>query len=200
MFSVGVRAGVAFVVTGLAIGACGGQGDRPASMSASSCEAGDRYFVFQDPAWKLKEAVDYPDEVAGLAVSEPDLDWYSEHERFLPLANSSTVEGQRLRVSGHEAGAAEHTSQLRGAELTEKQVGGRRALVGRGEQGAPALLTLEIRDDYTLMLLSYELEPGELVEAAGRLDAVCQHEWVDAGGQILDCVPTEPDCVGGREA
>jgi hypothetical protein len=126
VFSVRVRAGVAFVVAGLVIGACGGQGHQPASRSSSSCGSGDRYFVLQAPAWELKEAVDYPDELGALAASEPDLDWYSEHERFLPRANSSTVEGQSLRVSGHEAGAAEHASQLRGAELTDKQVGGRR--------------------------------------------------------------------------
>lgn len=185
------------MVVALAIAACGDEADQVASKPPTTCESGDRYFVFQDSAWELKEAVDYPDDLGPLASTEPDLDWYAESERFVPLADSSAVEGQSLRLSGHRSGLDQYAAQLLGADLNETQVGGRRALVGIGADGKPALLTVEVGSDYTFMLLSYELDPAELVDAAARVDAVCQAEWVAAGGQILDCVPAEPDCEGG---
>jgi hypothetical protein len=188
---------ISIVVVTLAIGACGDEADHVASTSSTACGSGDRYFVFQDSAWELKEAVDYPDDLGPLASTEPDLDWYAESERFVPLADSSIIEGQNLRLSGHESGLDDHAAQLLGADLSETQVGERRALVGTGADGKPALLTIEVGPDYTLMLLSYELDPAELVDAAARLDAVCQAEWVAAGGEMVDCVPAEPDCEDG---
>ena len=194
MFGVPVHAFTSIVVVALVMGACGDAGDQIAASSSTSCGSGDRYFVFQDPEWEPKEAVDYPEDLGPLAAIEPDLDWYAESERFVPLTDPSTVEGQNLRLSGHEAGLDEHAAQLLDADLTETQVGGRRALIGTGADGQPALLTHAVGPDYTLMLLSYELEPDELVEAAAQLDAVCQVAWVAAGGQIVDCVLAEPGC------
>lgn len=153
------------------------------------------YVVFDDAAWTFKEAVDYPEDLGPLAAVESSLDWYGEYERFVPGDDLSTVEGLRLRLSGHLVAIDDHRSELTGATMREATIAGVPALTGVGQDGAPALVTMAVADSYTLMALSYGLDVDELVAIAGELRSVCEPEWIESGGQLLDCLPTGPGCI-----
>lgn len=72
-------------------------------------------------------------------------------------------------------------------------------LVGSGPpRTGPNIVLVATDDRYTLMALSSELEVDELLAITSDARPVCEREWVDAGGIVLDCVPTEPACVEGR--
>lgn len=141
------------------------------------------------------EAIDYPEDGGLMEGVEPSLDWYGEYERFIPSADGDSVEGVSLRLSGHHAALDEHQDELRGFDPKEREIDGRRAFAGIGPDGAPSIVTMAVADDYTLMLLSYGLELEELMDIASAVEWVCQPAWVEAGGQVLDCLPTEGGCV-----
>ncbi len=46
-------------------------------------------------------------------------------------------------------------------------------------------MALAIGDDYTLMLLSSDLEPDVLVEATAQVDVVGEDEWFVKGGDVM---------------
>lgn len=72
-------------------------------------------------------------------------------------------------------------------------------LVGSGPpRTGPNIVLAPTEDGYTLMALSSKLEVGELLAITSDARPVCEQDWVGAGGIILDCVPTEPDCLAGR--
>lgn len=96
---------------------------------------------------------------------------------------------QSLVVQGQRTGLDDSIAQLLGGlgddgpvvEFTDTKVNGRQAKVGAtGGRGGVSLLFLEVQDDYTIMLLSSEAEPDDLIGAAGQLNPVCHDEWVDA--------------------
>lgn len=177
---------------------CATTGDDEPDGDATDCgfDAGPtHYFLFDDANWTLQEAVDYPEDLGALGAVEPSLDWYTEHERFVPGADLATVEGLGLRLSGHVVGIDEHQAELAGASLQGATIAGLPALTGVGQDGEPTLVTMSVADGYTLMLLTYGLDLDELVTVATEVRAVCETEWIDAGGQILDCVPTDPGCI-----
>ena len=182
-------------------GACSGDDegseDRTAGTSCETGEGGSHYFVFAAPDWEFREAVDYPDDLGPLEAVEPTLDWFAEHERLTPSADGQTVEGVSLRLSGHDASLDEQRSELVGADLRDQQIGGTRALAGIGPDGAPTVVTMAVADDYTLMLLSYGLDLEELIQIAADVQPACEQEWIEAGGEILECMPTDPDCAPG---
>lgn len=177
---------------------CSGGDDAVRGVTAgSTCENdGDAgpYFLVGNRDWRFKEAIDYPEDGALSGGSEPSLDWYAEYERFTPPADDGSFEGVSLRMSGHHAALDEHLDELRGFDPTEREIDGTRAFVGTGPDGAPTVVTVAVVDDYTLMLLSYGLDLEELTDAAAVVERVCQPAWVEAGGQVLDCLPTEPGC------
>lgn len=184
------------IAVSLTVGGCtAGGDDTPALDSSNDCQEVGRYFVFEDPEWEFREAVDYPPDLGLLEAGQPSLDWYVEHARIVPTSDPGTTEGQHLSISGHEAGIADHARELVGAELSETQVDRRRAFVGTGPGGTPNLVTVATRDDFTIMLLSYELASDELIRLASELEPVCRREWIEAGGQVLDCLPWEAGCI-----
>lgn len=189
-----VLAVYAILIAVIGSGCSGGDDSQPELASDTGCENGGHYYFFEGPDWEFREAVDYPQDLGPVAAVEPSLDWYSEHERFVPTSDPDTVEGQSLRMSGHGAALEEHAEELF-TDVSETQVDGRRALVGTGSEGAPSVVTVAVDDSYTLMFLSYGLAPEELIELAGQVEPVCQEEWTEAGGQVLDCMPTEPGCI-----
>lgn len=156
-----------------------------------------RFVIFDNADWKFSEAVDYPPDLGPLAAVEPSLDWYAEYERLIPHTDEQSIEGQGLRVSGHEVDLASHRVELIGANLTAATVNGKDALAGAGPDSKPAFVTVAFGENYTVMLLSYELASTDLLEIAGKLRPACSEEWVEAGGQVLECVPFDPDCIEG---
>lgn len=178
---------------------CSGEDGDDAHVSGSTPCADDRgagpYFLFEHHDWQFQDAIDHPDDPGPLEEVEPSLDWSAQYERFTPSAGGSSVEGVSLRLSGHDAALAEHQHELRGFEPDELEIDGAPALAGIGPDGAPTVVTMEIADGYTLMLLSYGLPLEELVDVAAAVDRVCQPAWREAGGRVLDCVPTEPGCA-----
>jgi hypothetical protein len=174
--------------------------DTPAVGLAAGCEDGEdgedgtRYFGFADPRWEFREAVDYPDDRGPLNPAEATLDWYAEHERLTPTADQQSVEGVSLRISGHGAGLDEQRVELAGIDLSEEQIAGVRALAGAGSDGRPTVVSMAVDYDYTLVLLSYGADLDELRQIAAAVEPVCEQQWTDAGGQVLDCLPTEASC------
>lgn len=193
------RALVAVVVIVVLAPGCSDGDDGARDVTADlACESdGDAgpYFLFDHQDWQFMEAIDYPEDGGLMEGVEPSLDWYGEYERFIPSADGDSVEGVSLRLSGHHAALDEHHDELRVFDPTEREIDGARAFVGVGPDGAPSVVTMAVADDYTLMLLSYGLELEELTDAALVVRRVCQRAWVEAGGQVLDCLPTEPGCI-----
>ena len=187
------RAAVVVVALTALLGACGDSGPGESSAELDPTSECTRFVLFEDADWTFREAVDYPEDSG--AWPEPGLDWYSEFERFTPLSDGA-VEGVSLRVSGHELGIDDLRDQLPGIEL-EDHGGNAQLLTGSGIDGQPSVVAKPVSDSYTLLLLSYELDVEELVQVISETRPVCQQEWVEAGGQILDCVPTEPGCMTG---
>jgi hypothetical protein len=139
-----------------------------------------RFVLFDDAEWDLQEAVDYPDDLGESAAAVGD-----------------SVEGTSLVISGQTAALAEFGDSLPGTELTARQGPKGPELVSPGAEGEPNVLAQSITEDYTLMLLSYGLDLDELTEVAAATRPVCEQEWLDAGGRVLDCMPAEPNCDTG---
>lgn len=176
------------------VGACGEGGDDSAGDDASSdCTR----FVLLDEAdgWEFREAVDYPEDLGDFGSSVgPTLDWYAEYERLDPAADGQSVEGVSLVLSGHDVGLAEFRSRHLGGELEERQGAEGAMLVRPGGEGEPSELAQSSREGYTIQAVSYGLDLEELIQVVSATRPACQQQWLDAGGKILDCVPTEPDC------
>jgi len=157
-----------------------------------------RFVVFDEPAWDFLEAVDYPEDLGSFGEIEPGLDWYSEFERIEPAADGASSEGVSLRISGHSIGLAEFRREMPGGdEFQERHGEDGLTLLIPSTDVEPSVLVRSVTDDYTLMLLSYGLDLDELTEVAAATRPACEQEWLDVGGRILDCMPTEPDCDGG---
>jgi hypothetical protein len=157
-----------------------------------------RFVLFDDAEWDLQEAVDYPDDLGESAAAVgPNVDWYAEFERFTSAADGDSVERTSLVISGQTAALAEFGDSLPGTELPARQGPKGPELVSPGAEGEPNVLAQSITEDYTLMLLSYGLDLDELTEVAAATRPVCEQEWLDAGGRVLDGMPAEPNCDTG---
>lgn len=100
-----------------------------------------------------------------------------------------------LRLSGHDADLATQQEELPGFQTERTEIADRRAYTGVSPEGEPTAVGLDVADDYTLMLLSYGLPLDELVEIAASVNRVCQRNWVEDGGEILDCDPFGAGCI-----
>ncbi len=186
---------VAALAGGCSNGEDGGQDGTAGSTCQNDGGAGP-YFLFEHEDWEFKGATDLPEDLGPMEAIEPSLDWYAEHERLTPSTDGAMVEGVSLRLSGHDADLDEHQDELSGFDAEEQLINGVRALAGIGPDLAPTVVTVTVTNDYTLMLLSYGLELEELIDlAARRVHQVCQPEWIEAGGEILDCLPADPGCT-----
>jgi len=155
-----------------------------------------RFVVFDGPGWELKESVDYPEDLGDSADAFGRyVDWYSEFERVVPAPDGESAEGSSLLISGQVAGLEDFGESLPGADLTERQGPNGPELVTSGSDSEPSVLAQSVTNNYTLMLLSYGLDLDELTDVAATTRPACEKEWLDAGGQILDCVPPEPGCT-----
>lgn len=197
--SVPGRAAVAVVVIAVLAAGCADGEDGARDVSAAgTCEndgGAGPYFLFDHHDWQFLEAIDYPKDGGPLERVEPSLDWYAEYERSTPSTNGVSVEGDSLRLSGHHTALDDHRDELRGFDPEEREIGAVRAFAGIGPDGAPTVVTMAVADDYTLMLLSYGLELEELTDTASAVERVCQSAWMDAGGQVFNCLRTDPGCV-----
>jgi hypothetical protein len=99
-----------------------------------------------------------------------------------------------VRLSGHNAGLAEHRSELRGFDASEGDINGRPATLGVGADGKPAVVTIAFDERYTIMALSYALGLDDLHRVATQLAPATQAEWIAHGGKIVECLPTDPAC------
>lgn len=174
--------------------ACGASDTDERGVDGVSSSCG-RFHILDGGDWEFRQAVDYPEDLGSLAEVEPSLDWVSEFERFV-LIDDQTVEGISLRISGHRVGLEDFQSELVAIALQERDdISGETVFVGSGPEGEPSIVARPVDNDYTVMLLSYGLDTNELIQVAAAIRPACQEEWLDAGGQVLDCMPTDPDCI-----
>jgi len=153
-----------------------------------SAEKCGRFVVFERDDWTFKEAVDYPRDIGDWP--QPHLDWYAEFERFIQVS-ADTQRGERLTIAGFTAGLDLIREQLPpGVQLEDK--GG--VLAASGMEPPDALIAKPVRQDYTLTF-SGDVGEEELTQVSDQARSVCEKEWLEAGGKVLDCMPTEPGCI-----
>lgn len=181
----------------LVVASCGDDDqdiDTAGGMCASDEDAGP-YFLYENPDWESRDGADYAAGLGPLEEIEPSLDWSFEYERFTPSPDGAAVEGVSLRLSGHYAALVTQQDELPGFQTDDAEIADRRAYTGVSPEGEPTVVGLDVADDYTLMLLSYGLPLDDLVEIAASVNRVCQRDWIEAGGEILDCDPFEAGCI-----
>jgi hypothetical protein len=163
-------------------------------VTTTSVHAPDRYVLLEASGWHLQEAVDLRGGLGPLAEGDPDLDWYAEYvgPRIDHDDHSYTV--PTARISGHTAGLEALRAQLIGFELGSEDIGGRPALTAAAADRNPGVVLVELRGDYSITILSYD-DVVDLRDLAGRLAQVDEQQWLEAGGQMLDCVYLEPGCA-----
>ena len=174
--------------------------EQPTSEATSTTAVGtptipstqcNRFVVLESSDWPMKEAVDYPADIGDWP--QPHLDWFAEYERFIQVA-PDTREGQRLNISGFSTGREGIAAQLPpGGELEEYGAWGIGVLEGLETEGA--FIARPVDAGYTLTFSSSSLDTEQLVKLSSEVRPVCEEEWVASGGQILDCMPTEPGCI-----
>lgn len=160
-------------------------------LDSSAANEGGRYAILDSKGWELREAVK---SLAGEGsrTLEPSRDWWAEYERLVPVDGGR--EGQDVRVSGHDVSLVEHRNELQGVVAQEGEVNGRPALLAVGPEGQPAIVTIAFAERYTIMVLSYALPLEELRRVATQLVPADEIEWMAHGGEIIECLPTDPRC------
>lgn len=182
---------LALLLCGLfaALPAC--SSDTGTELDSSAANEGGRYAILDSEDWELREAVK---SLAGEGprTLEPSRDWWAEYERLLPVDGGH--QGQDLRISGHNVSLVEHRNELRGFDAQEGDVNGRPALLAVGPEGQPAIVTMAFAERYTIMVLSHALPLDELRRVATQIVPADEIEWMAHGGEIVECLPTDPRC------
>lgn len=164
------------------------------SATTTSADAAVQYVLLEASGWQLQEAVDYRAGLGSLSQGEPDLDWYAEYIGPQIDHDDRSFTIPTARISGHTAGVEALRVQLTGFEFVSEDIGGRQALIAAAANRNPGVVMVELRPDYSIMILSYD-DVVDLRDLAARLVQVDEQQWLKAGGQMLDCVPFEPGCV-----
>jgi len=202
----GAPARFVWLLLAVTVGACSDNGpasvdtvdpsttDAPlASPATPSTTSASHFMVLQDGGWTLRQAVKPAGVTGAQAGIEPSLDWWSEYERAV-AADGGAIEASGVRISGHRLALQDHGGELPGFQGSDGEIDGRPARIGTGPDGPPAVITMAVEDDYTVMVLSYELSVDELTEVAEQLEIVSESDWLAAGGEIRDCEPGDPTC------
>lgn len=170
--------------------------DAAATPSSPGCA---RLHLIDPEGWELRESIDYPTDLGEFADIAPNLDWYSEYERFEPIGNE-TVESFYLSIWGLTADTATVIAESPSAAASpngfeEIDADGRTMLTTTiPEVPAEVVVLIDAGDDYSLQLFSNGMNPTELQQLALTARPVCEDEWLRAGGVVLDCSPFDPDC------
>lgn len=142
----------------------------------------DSYVLLAAGEWEARDA-----DVSANNAFQPNVAWYAEYRRDVPPPPGAFASTQSLVVHGHRTGLDETIERLFEElggpmiEFTDTKVDGQPAKIGTtGGRSDTSLLLVEVRDDYTIQLLSSEAEPEVLIKAAGQLNPVCHDEWVEA--------------------
>ena len=152
---------------------------RPAS--SSDAPSWHSYAELTDRAWRLQEAVDPSDDAPIVSVEQPPLEWYAEY------VQSSASQHALVRLSAHRAtfNDARSTLESRGFHLDEISLRRWHGAAGSADAD-PASPTVILLDNgpITLIVLSYELDLGQLTMIAESVEGVDQQTWIGAGGVI----------------
>ena len=167
---------------------------RPTSVAGDSGQSGVHYMLVTDPAWELREAIDYRAGLGPMGERDPDLDWYAEYDGPRVDQDDGSYTIPHLAIFGHTAGLEKRRDQLPGFDFNDDDIGSRAALIATPADGNPAIVVVELATDYAVTLLTYD-DGVDLRDLAARLVAVDEEQWIEAGGTMLDCVPLEPDCA-----
>ena len=178
---------------------CGSEGGSDQTVDATKACPDDGgagpYFVYRSMDWFFHGATDYPDDLRTLGEVEPSLDWFAEYEHYIPGLDDNPTQGASLRSSGHDVALATQRKELVGFQAEDTEIAGRHAYTATGPGGEPTVVGLDVGTDYTVVLLSYGLELRALVAVSRQIEQLCQADWIEAGGQLLDCMPIDPGCV-----
>ena len=172
------------VVAALAVAvaaSCGtsGTSTRTESGSLVRSRTGSIYLTREADEWKLHEARN-PRPGGPLAQVEPSLDWYAEYERS-PDARRAI----RVRLSGHAVASGMLQQELKGFTFATAGGASWPALPGRpSDPTGPQVILFAVADDYTVMALSYELGPNEMIEWSHSLKPAEESTWVTRGGVV----------------
>ena len=164
------------------------------SPTTAADGASTRYVLLERPDWQLQEAVDYRAGLGSFGQAEPDLDWYAEYVGPRTDHDDRSFTVPTARVSGHTAGLEALRTRLVGFEFGSDDLGGRRALVAEAADRGPGVVLVELEADYSVMVLSYD-DVVDLRDLADGVVPVDEQQWMEAGGQLVDCVPSEPGCA-----
>lgn len=176
--------------TAAACGSDGGVGDD--EKLPASCA---RFLLFDNEDWELKEAVDYPQDLGRLGEVDPGIDWYSEFERFVPLEDGTGEQGLSLRLTGYSVPLSEILDRPGIPDLGELESDGRQTFQGQAPDGSGSVVAWPVDSAYTIVVFGQGLAAEELAEAVRQTRAVCEDDWVEGGGVVLGCMPTEPGCT-----
>jgi hypothetical protein len=160
------------------------KGATPPTTSAKTAKA---YALLNDPAWKLKRAVDPTADSPTASIERPPIDWYDEYEHLSGrLAPGVAVVGQSVRISGYATNLARTEALLEtlGVRFHAVEVTGWRAVRGSIPGDTPEALIVLDHGDSVIMALSYELTIDDLARLASRIKLVDRAAWIRAGGVV----------------
>jgi hypothetical protein len=150
-----------------------------------------QFMQLRNADWERDQAIRPLAQPPAVAAVEPSLDWWEQYHRDRAIPGA--IERQDLRISGHHVALDAQVTELKTFDTQPGQVGDRRAVLATSPEGEPVVVSIEMRDDYTVMLLSYALSLEELTALAETLEPVSEDEWLASGGQIVECAPAA-DC------
>ena len=146
------------------------------------------YALLRTWGWELDEAVDPPPDASFLTAARPVPAWWAEYHRSstggVP-AGAGPVEVERIVLSGHRSTVGSCRDDLERFGFTFVPVTslGPAAIVGTAAATDPTVLVHQL-GDATVMVLSYELSPDELVALAADVVPADAAAWLAAGGVI----------------
>lgn len=152
----------------------------PSTLAPSS--GGSPYFLLDDPAWTLQEAIDLKANEPFVTAEKPPLDWYAEY------APASGADAQ-VSVSGYAVALdeARRQGERYGYQFHHVTVDGWQAIGSTGPgsmSDPPAVVLLATSDGSSIRLLSTELSLEDLTRLAASLKRTDAAGWVGAGGVV----------------
>ena len=162
----------------------GDDGTTMAAPGEGGAHAEVPHALADSPGWATVEHHD-PAPGEGPVMPPPfdTLDWSSAYERARTSGGTTSVD--RVAVQGLAVDAAALAEQLAGQRYQPGPLlAGRSTLVGRPVQETePAIVLVDAGGGTTVVLLSYELGPDELLDWGVGLRFVSEAEWAAVPSQ-----------------
>ncbi len=147
------------------------------SSTASRTTDEGVYIAYMEEDYLLRESATAGAGELPLGL-EPSIHWYAQYSSGPPSFD------KWVRVSGHLISAAMLSKQPGiPADRQERQAGDWKVLAAASSPDDPhgaSTVLIEIEEDYTILVLSYELDIDSLVEWTSNTSLVTKVEWSEA--------------------